>query len=136
MPRINDKIKNIEEYLDQLKDAIPSNIEEYKKNTLERAACERFFEKIIESIIDLAFLTIKSKKLELPEDEVDAFRILENHKIITNELCTKLKLAKGMRNFIAHQYDKIDDELVFDSIKNNLENDIKDFIKAINLQQT
>ena len=36
-----------------------------------------------------------------------------------------------MRNIIAHEYGKIDDELVFHSITEELEKDILDLIKEI-----
>jgi len=36
-----------------------------------------------------------------------------------------------MRNFIAHQYGKINDRLVYDSIKKELEKDVIEFIKEV-----
>ena len=43
----------------------------------------------------------------------------------------KLKEAKGMRNILAHQYGKVDDKIIFDSITNELKKDVKNFIKAV-----
>ena len=63
MKRIKDKIKEIEEFLSQLKDIVPSNLEEYKADIEKKAACERYVEKVIEAVTDLAFLIIKQKKL-------------------------------------------------------------------------
>ena len=54
-----------------------------------------------------------------------------NNKIIPESLCKKLKEAKGMRNIIAHEYGKIDDELVFEAITEQLEKDINEFISLI-----
>jgi len=36
-----------------------------------------------------------------------------------------------MRNVISHQYGKVDDELVFEAITQELEKDIKEFIEGI-----
>ena len=131
MKRIRDKIKEVEEFLGQLKDIAPSNLDEYKADITKKAACERYVEKIIEAVTDLSFLVIKKKDLKIPQDDIDAFNILLNNKIINGDLAEKLKEAKGMRNIIAHQYGEIDDKIVFNSITKELENDVKNFINQI-----
>ena len=129
--RIKDKIKEIEQYLEELEEIKPSTFREYRRNFKTRAACERYMEKIIEAVIDLAFLAIKEKALALPEDDKEAFDILAKGGIIGESLATKLKEAKGMRNILAHQYGRVDDELVFASINEELNRDVTDFVRAI-----
>jgi len=131
MTRIDDKIDEIGRFLEELGSIMPSSLEEYKSSLEKKAACERYVEKIVEAVTDLAFLVIKEKKLRLPEDDIDAFNILLENKIIDNGLASKLKNAKGMRNIISHQYGKIDDEIVFEAIKGELDRDIKEFIEQI-----
>ena len=36
-----------------------------------------------------------------------------------------------MRNILAHEYGKIDDEIVFNAIKSELEKDANEFVSAI-----
>ena len=36
-----------------------------------------------------------------------------------------------MRNIIAHEYGKIDDKIVFEAITEELERDVKEFIKKV-----
>ena len=128
--RVQDKISQIERFLEELKEIIPDELNAYK--TIEKkAACERYAEKIIEAVTDLAFLAIKYKKLQIPEDDVDAFKILLDNKIIGKDEFEKLSQAKGMRNIIAHEYGKIDDKIVFEALKNELEGDVIKFIKKI-----
>ncbi len=131
MKRISEKIDEITKFIDQLRDIVPSNLEEYKSNLEKKAACERYLERIVEAVVDLAFLFIKFKKLKIPEDDADAFNILLENKIIDNNLSIRLKDAKGMRNIIAHEYGKIDDEIVFEAITKELEKDVRNFIKNI-----
>ena len=128
MSRITDKIEEISGFLEELKSIMPSGFEEYKSSIEKKAACERYVEKIVEAATDLAFLVIKNKKLNIPEDDIDAFNILLENKIIDSDLSAKLKNAKGMRNIISHQYGKIDDGIVFEAITQELEKDIKKFI--------
>ena len=131
MSRITDKIEEISEFLEELKSIIPSSFEEYKSSIEKKAACERYVEKIIEAVTDLAFLIIKDKKLRIPEDDIDAFNILLENKIIDGDLAAKLKNAKGMKNIISHQYGKIDDEIVFEAITQELERDVRNFISVV-----
>ncbi len=129
--RIDDKIKGIEEYIQELEEIVPLNYKEYKQNFEKRAACERYFEKILEAVIDLAFLVAKENDFKVPEEDKQVFDILVEENIISEELAIKLKEAKGMRNVLAHQYGEVNDELVFESISEELTKDTLGFIKSI-----
>ena len=89
------------------------------------------FREIIEAVVDLAFLIIKEKGYKIPEEDKEAFDILLEKDIISHELSEKIKSAKGMRNIIAHEYGRIDDNLVFHSITDELEQDVEEFLKSI-----
>ncbi|PIN86151.1 hypothetical protein COV19_06045 [Candidatus Woesearchaeota archaeon CG10_big_fil_rev_8_21_14_0_10_44_13] len=131
MKRIDDKITQIHGFISQLKDIVPSEIEEYRSSIEKRAACERYVEKIVEAAVDLAFMAIKAKRFEIPEDDADAFNILSNHNFINEGLAKRLKAAKGMRNLIVHEYGRIDDDKVFHSITQELEKDVDEFLKEV-----
>lgn len=128
--RIKGKIEEIESYLQELSEIKPNSIEEYRQ-IKNKAACERYFEKIVEAVVDLAFLIIKERKLKIPEEDKESFDILTKEKIISDKLAEKFKDAKGMRNIISHEYGSVDDEIVFQSITEELEEDVKKFIREI-----
>jgi len=132
--RINDKIKEIEKYLEELSEIVPSSLDVYLKDFKTKAACERYAEKIIEAVVDLAFIFIKERKLKKPEDDYEAFEILKNNKIISKELLEKFKDAKGMRNFLAHRYGEINNKIIFNAVSKELEKDTEEFIKIIRQQ--
>ena len=100
--KIDDKINDIEKFLQELSEITPNNLELYKRNFEKKAACERYLEKIVEAVVDLAFLIIKEKEFKIPGDDEESFKILVDNDIITDSLGGKLKDAKGMRNFIIH----------------------------------
>ena len=131
MGRINDKIIEIEKYLQELDEILPENYQKYINNTEKRLACERAFEKIIEAVVDLTFLVIKENNLKIPDEEITGFDILEKGGIISEEISKKLKEAKGMRNILSHQYGNIDNEIVFESITERIIKDAKEFINVI-----
>jgi len=129
--RINDKIIEIEKLLSELENIMPSNIEQYLSNFEKKAACERYFERIIEASVDLAFLIIKTEKLKIPSEDTEAFFILAENKIIDKNLAEKFRQAKGMRNILAHEYGKVDDELVFEALTNEILSDVKNLLNKI-----
>jgi uncharacterized protein YutE (UPF0331/DUF86 family) len=129
--RLSEKLDEIEKFCHELEMIIPDGISEYKKDNKTKAACERYFEKIVEAIVDASFLVIKESKFVIPEDDKMAFDILARHKCISEDLATKLREAKGMRNIIAHEYGFVDDELVFHAITEELLKDSNEFVKSI-----
>jgi len=128
--RVLDKLEELKGYVSELEEIMPGNLQEYA-DLKTKAACERYFERIMEAVMDLSFLIIKEKGCKIPEEDKEAFDILVKEGVISQELSEKLKDAKGMRNIIAHEYGKIDDELVFHSITEELVEDIKSLIKEV-----
>jgi len=127
--RIRDKVREIECYLREMRHIHPKSLKEYL-NIKNKAACERYFEKIVEAVIDLAHLIIRDLKLETPEDDKIAFDRLVEEGIIIDKLAEKLKDAKGMRNILVHEYGRIDDLIVYNSL-NELENDVRELVKSV-----
>jgi uncharacterized protein YutE (UPF0331/DUF86 family) len=130
--RFNDKIIELEDFLEELENSLPEDFEQYKTDYKLRAIGERYFEKIIKAVIDLSFMIIKIKKFKQPEQEKEVFDILVENKVIDSVLSKKLQDAKGMRNIIAHEYGRIDNELVFHSLAEELIPDVHEFINSVN----
>jgi len=132
--RIKDKIEEIDKYLEELYSFIPNDFNEYENDFKIKAACERYFERIIEAVIDLAFLFVRDKGLKKPEDDEVVFDILHDNDVISKELNERLKNAKGMRNIISHKYSNIDDNIVFESVSERLDKDVMEFIESLTKQ--
>ncbi len=127
--RIADKIEEIEKYLTELSQIKPTSLEQYLE-IKNKASCERYFEKIIKAVIDLSKLILKEKNLII-DDERKLFDKLCEAQIINPQLADRLKDAKGMRNIIAHEYGRIDDSIVYNSITTEIERDVAEFIKIV-----
>lgn len=110
---------------------MPENFEGYAHDFKTKAACERYFEKVIESAVDLAFLIIKNKGFIIPKNDNEAFAILAEENVISADLASRLKDAKGMRNIISHQYGNVDDKVVFIAITEELVDDVSKFVDNI-----
>jgi uncharacterized protein YutE (UPF0331/DUF86 family) len=56
-----------------------------------------------------------------PKDNYDSFIKLGEQSIISPEFASKIAPAAGLRSRLVHEYDKIDDVIVYDSLKDALE---------------
>ena len=126
--RTEEKIKEIESYLNSLISFKPKNLEEYKTNLEKKWACERACERIAEGLVDLAIFLIRIEEINHNEEDEKAFGVLLKNKIINENLCEKLRDLKGMRDHIAHRYGEVDDGIVFDAINSEIENDTNKFL--------
>lgn len=129
--KVQDKIREIEKYLAELSSFAPEEFEEYQGNVEKKAACERYFEKIMEAVVDLAFLVLKMESFPIPEEDKEAFDRLVQEHIISSAIAAKLKDAKGMRNILAHEYGIVDDSIVFEAITEELISDVRNFLEMI-----
>lgn len=86
----------------------------------------------IETCINIANHIISANKLGLPKEYADTFRILAQHKIITEELKDRLILMTRFRNRLVHLYWDIDDKFVKKIIEKDTE-DFKLFKKSISV---
>lgn len=118
--RILVKIDRLDQYLNELSDIMPENFESYQKIEKKRA-CERLLQVSIESVLDICAQIVIELRLGLPSEEDDIFEKLEQAKIISSTTKETLKRMKGFRNIIVHEYGRIDDRLVYDVLKNNIE---------------
>jgi uncharacterized protein YutE (UPF0331/DUF86 family) len=134
--RINDKTEQIELFIEEISSVSLGSFEEYSSSFQKRAVCERYAEKIIEAVVDLAFLIIKMKDFPPAENDENSFTILVEHNIISKNLFKKLVQAKGMRNIIVHEYGSLDNRIVYNAISKQLIPDVKEFIENIKNAKT
>ncbi|MBI4163034.1 MAG: DUF86 domain-containing protein [Candidatus Aenigmarchaeota archaeon] len=119
--RILEKIDELESYNKELRGVIPKSLEFYMNTKQTRRICERLLQISIECIIDICSLLTKELKLGAPSDEDDMFDKLKDKKIISTDMANKLKTMKGFRNILVHRYSEVDDELVYNFLKNDIE---------------
>jgi uncharacterized protein YutE (UPF0331/DUF86 family) len=65
--------------------------------------------------------TIRLKKLSLPKESRESFRLLAQNMIIPCDLAAKLENMVGFRNILVHQYQDLDLRLTVDVIENHLD---------------
>ena len=117
---IENKISSIQKYLGILKRYQQYSQKEIVNDIDKKGALERYLYLVIQSTIDLAEAIISYKNLRKPSTMSESFHILREEAIITDEVTDQLVKMTGFRNVIAHDYEKLDYDIVYDVLKNRL----------------
>jgi uncharacterized protein YutE (UPF0331/DUF86 family) len=113
------KLDELDGYLDELRTIIPRDLEEYARIEKKRS-CERLLQLAVEATIDACALLVSGLRLGLPGEENDLFEKLARRGVISGEMTETLRRMKGMRNLLVHEYGRIDDALVFETVRDRL----------------
>jgi uncharacterized protein YutE (UPF0331/DUF86 family) len=123
------KISSIEKYLSILKSYQGHSLEEIERDTTLRGAVERYLYLVCQAVIDLAEVIISISRFRKPTTMSESFVILAGEKVITDELKNNMVKLVGFRNVLAHEYEELNYEILYDVLKNKLR-DIEEFIEA------
>ena len=100
--------------------SLPGEID-FLEDHLKQDAIAINMQRACEQAIDLANHAIKVKKLGIPKDSRDSFRLLSQNRIIPEPLADKLCRMIGFRNVLVHEYQDCDIGLMVDIIENHLD---------------
>ncbi|MBI5407068.1 MAG: DUF86 domain-containing protein [Nitrospirae bacterium] len=127
---IENKISSIRKYLKILERYPEYSRKEIEENIDIRGAVERYLYLAAQAAIDLAEAVIAYRDLRKPATMSEAFYILNEEDIISGECADKMVRMVGFRNVIAHDYEKVNYDIVYDILHHRLK-DIEEFIEKI-----
>ncbi|MBC7320482.1 DUF86 domain-containing protein [bacterium] len=119
------KISELEEYLSQLREVKDITLEDFLKDWKVQRAVERILQISIEICIDIANHIISSEDWRVPVSYSDTLRVLKENKVIDDELFNIMERMVKFRNIIVHNYDRIDQAVIINILRNNL----NDFVR-------
>lgn len=113
--RILAKLDEMDGYLRELESVVPPNLDAYR--TVEkRRSCERLLQMSVESVLDICHLLVSGKRLGLPGAEEDVLDKLEASRVFSAPMVATLRRMKGCRNILVHEYGKVLDEVIFETV--------------------
>jgi len=127
---IETKIVEIKDNLSIIQENLPSEVHEFIQLGLIKDGIYKKIECCIQSLYDICSIINTDLHLGIPEGDESIIDNLRAQKLFTEDQAEKLKRMKGFRNILVHRYGKIDDEMAFGMIKNNLQ-DFFDFLEII-----
>jgi uncharacterized protein YutE (UPF0331/DUF86 family) len=127
---IQKRCQDIEDSLKRLEKIKEVDKDEFLKNRdLQDIASYRLLV-AIESALSLCYHVSAKKLKKAPGEYAECFIILADEEIIPRDLSDKLKKMARFRNMLVHMYWKIEYEIVFDILQENLD-DLRQFSDAI-----
>jgi len=127
---IENRISLVRKYLKTLERYRNLDIREISSDVDKKGAVERYLYLASQATIDLADAVISFKKFRKPTSMSESFHILNEERVIPNDLTEKMVKMTGFRNVVAHDYEKINYEIVSNIRKKSLD-DIETFAKTI-----
>jgi uncharacterized protein YutE (UPF0331/DUF86 family) len=127
--RIYIKLDEIDQYLKEIEEIIPSSSAEYSTDPMRKRALERLIQITVESVMDVSAILVKEMRLGLPYGEEDFLDKISGT-VLSPVLVEKLREMKGFRNILVHGYSQIDDERVYEILTSDIE-DVIEFKEAV-----
>lgn len=127
---IENKIAAAKKYLkilERYKGRPPRDIE---RDIDLRGAVERYLYLAVQAAIDLADAVISFKGFRKPETMGESFFILFEENVISQNLAARLTKMVGFRNILAHDYSKLDYDIVGDVMRVGRQ-DIEKFLAEV-----
>ncbi|MFQ5686370.1 MAG: DUF86 domain-containing protein [Candidatus Scalindua sp.] len=130
MERIHQKIGRIKEHLSIIRSIKGDCLNRFTTDPIYRGALLHYLYLLADGCIVLAELVIKYKNLRIPQSYSEAFDILGENKILDPSFSYKFAKIAGFRNFLAHDYERIEVEFICNDIITKLD-EVDLFIRQI-----
>ncbi|MCL4492435.1 MAG: DUF86 domain-containing protein [Nitrospirae bacterium] len=130
MERIYQKIGRIREYLSLIESIKDECLTRFTTDPVYRGALLYYLYLLADSCISLAELVIRHKNLRIPQSYHETIDILGENKILEPGFAYRFARIAGFRNFLAHDYEKVDVDFICNEILGKLE-EVHTFIKQI-----
>jgi uncharacterized protein YutE (UPF0331/DUF86 family) len=121
MERILQKIGRIREYLNLIQSMQDECDKRFADDHLYRGALLHYLYLMTDTCIALAEMIIKQKKLRIPQSYQEAFDILGENGILEPAFAYEFAKIAGFRNFLAHDYEKIDAKIICKNVLSKIE---------------
>lgn len=108
------------QYLEELGTLKSIDLDEYLSDFRERRAVERLIQLIVDVAVDLNTHILVDEGYPAPSDAYTSFIEAGKHGVLPPDLARSLAPSTGERNIIVHEYETIDDAIVFLSISETL----------------
>lgn len=118
--RVMSKLDFIQENLDDLKNFQDISLDEYLSNRHTQKIVERTLEIIFQAAIDANRHILKEGFQITIGAYREGFTEMGKLKVLSDSLATTLEESAGMRNVLAHLYDKLDSSIVYRAIEMTL----------------
>jgi uncharacterized protein YutE (UPF0331/DUF86 family) len=127
---IKTKLESLRKCLDRIESKRPETLEDLIQDIDTQDIIALNLERSVQLCVDIANHVLSSLDDAPAMSMAESFERLSEKKIIPDELGKNLKKAVGFRNLSVHAYDKIDWQLVWNILEENL-TDLVRFLECV-----
>lgn len=106
--------------LEQLRSVHSRGLDAYLLSPLEQAVVERLLERIVTRMIDINYHLITASGHPPPRDYHASFQLLAAEGVLDAPFAGRIARAAGLRNRLVHDYDDLDQRLLFGALSDAL----------------
>lgn len=111
---VRDRLSRLEIFLNDLQELAVSDRRAFAKDSERRYAVERLLQLIAESAMDILDHVLSTRHGCLSETAEEVFSNAHTHGLLSDGLYGRLAGLGGFRNVLAHDYLRLNEELVFE----------------------
>ncbi|MBI4152365.1 DUF86 domain-containing protein [Candidatus Woesearchaeota archaeon] len=126
--KIRQKIREIEDSLEIIKEGLPEDVGEFLSLGLVKDGIYKRLEFVIQAVVDIFSMIYSLHRLGVPGTVDDIFGGLAQKRIFPKSIIALAQEMKGLRNILIHRYGKINDETIYELLTERL----GDFEKIMN----
>jgi uncharacterized protein YutE (UPF0331/DUF86 family) len=130
MERILQKIGRTKEYIRLIESMADDCETHFAGDHIYRGALLHYLYLMTDTCITLAEMVIKQKNLRIPQSYQEAFDILGESGVLEPTFAYDFAKIAGFRNFLAHDYEKIDAQIICKNVLAKIE-DVKQYLVQI-----
>jgi uncharacterized protein YutE (UPF0331/DUF86 family) len=106
------KAASLERCIKRIRAVYGENDANLYKNLTAQESILLNLQRACEVAIDLAMHVVRKRRLGVPQDSRDAFKILQDHGLLDKESAESMKRMVGFRNIAIHEYDALNLDIV------------------------
>ena len=129
-PRIEKKIVKIRDYLKIVEELKEHCEERFEKDAIYKGALLHYLYLISDSVVALAQAVLKERGVGPAQSYYEAIDLLGEHGAIPAEFAYDFAGIASFRNFLAHDYEKIDYKMICRKVLAKME-DVEVFLRMI-----
>jgi uncharacterized protein YutE (UPF0331/DUF86 family) len=123
-------IRHLRDYTGFLRDIVQQDRTSFLRDPKSIGSARYYLQVSIETCINIANHIIASERLRAPKDYRDSFAVLNEAGILPDGMTQTMRELAGLRNLLVHVYWDVDDEMIFEGIRADLQ-DFEAFIDCI-----
>ncbi|HHV94858.1 MAG TPA: DUF86 domain-containing protein [Clostridiaceae bacterium] len=113
---IVEKLLKLQKYIEQIEKIKPSCYEEYISEITVKYAIERIMQLIVDTALDINNILLAYNNKPPAPDYYNSFIEVAECGVFDSIFAISIAPSTGLRNRLVHEYEKVSDEIVFNSI--------------------